>query len=206
MKKQTWLLLPLAVLLLLGCAACGSSTEPSGAPDAPDASVSEAGGSAEPSAPLALETLCVEFVAAGRGEEELLQLRGALPEALIAALKEESVEVGQVSVSFGTSAEATAAALESGAVQAGFLPAETFFAHEDRLRAAALENGGEPSPELCVLAVRAEEDERLVAALQSALPKLAPVLAHYVPGGDFTVDADALDALRQSIETAETTE
>jgi ABC-type phosphate/phosphonate transport system substrate-binding protein len=101
-----------AAAVLTGC----------GAPAVPAASSAASSAAASPAdTPLTIETLQVELprtldTQAGR----------AAMEALPARLAEQGVEVGAVSVTFGTSYAATAAALDQGGVQLAFLPAADF--------------------------------------------------------------------------------
>ena len=76
----------------------------------------------------------MEFVAGDRDTDELIELKKELPPLLIGALADEGVTVGRVNVTFGASDEATADALARGSVQVGFVPMETYLAHEDALR------------------------------------------------------------------------
>ena len=123
MKRIFSLLLALALLAAL--AGCGKR-EPT--PDKPD----------EPTPPpedgITLAELNVEFVAGERDPDELMKLKKELPPLLIDALADEGVTVGKVNVTFGASDEATADALARGTVQVGFMPMETYLAHDDVLR------------------------------------------------------------------------
>lgn len=114
--KKISLLLVLA--LLLGLTACGRK-EPE--PETPPA---EEG-------PIRLETLKVEISRGGLGTEQLAAAVKELPEALKAALAAAGAEVGEITVTVGSSASATAQALAAGGVDLAFLPAE-----------AALRDGG----------------------------------------------------------------
>ena len=129
----------LALLLALSLAACGRDT-PLPAP-APDSSAAE-----EPPS-LRLDTLNIEFVIGERGVSELMALQRELPPLLIAALADEGCAVGQINVTFGASADATARSLQSGAVDAAFLPSEACVLPDFRLRLVALENASVPAAE-----------------------------------------------------------
>ena len=96
--------------LLTGLAGCGQEvTEPS-----------------VPDEPLALETLAVEISKNGLSTEQLLEDKRQLPNQLRDAFSQAGVEIGQVTVTIGSSPAATAQALEEGSVDLAFLPAEDF--------------------------------------------------------------------------------
>lgn len=136
MKRLFALLL--ALTLALSLAACGDSTPPSPAPD--DAVADEP-------AALHLDVLNIEFVVGDRSAAELMALQKELPPLLIAALADEGCTVEQISITFGASADATAQALQSGAVDIAFLPSEACVLSDFRLRLIALENAFVPAGE-----------------------------------------------------------
>ena len=122
----------LALTLALSLAACGEKTAaPFPAPDEPDA---------EEPVSLTFDALNVEFVVGERGVSELMALQRELPPLLIAALAGEGCAVEKINITFGASADATARSLNSGAVDAAFLPSEACVLSDFRLRLAALEN------------------------------------------------------------------
>ena len=126
MKRLFALLLALSLALTL--AACGSKTAaPSPAPDEPDA---------QEQVSLTFDELNVEFVAGGRRASELMALQKELPPLLIDALAQQGCTVGKVSITFGTSADATVQALKSGSIDVAFLPSEVYAACGTSLRVA----------------------------------------------------------------------
>lgn len=104
-----------ALLLLWGLSACGRQTGPASSSPALT------------SEPLKLETLRLELT---RGDElpaaALMAAARTLPDALKAALADQSVEVGAVEVTVGASPAATAQALREGGVDLAVLPGEAF--------------------------------------------------------------------------------
>ena len=137
MKHLFALLLALTLALFL--AACGGDAPaPSPAPNEPAAEEPEA---------LQLDTLNVEFVVGDRAASELMALQKELPPLLIAALADEGCTVGKISITFGTSADATARSLHSGNIDVAFLPNETCVLSDFRLRLVALENASVPATE-----------------------------------------------------------
>ena len=136
MKRLFALLL--ALTLALSLAACGDSTPPSPAPD--DALADEP-------AALHLDVLNIEFVVGDRSAAELMALQKELPPLLIAALADEGCTVEQISITFGASADATAQALQSGAVDIAFLPSEAYVLSDASLRLIALEYAFVPAGE-----------------------------------------------------------
>lgn len=111
MKNHLLPLLLLPVLLLAGCREGPASSAGSGDP----------GASSLPEEPLIVENLAVELPR----DLDTASARAAM-EGLPALLAPHGVTVGQVSVTFGTSYAATAAALDQGGVQLAFLPAADF--------------------------------------------------------------------------------
>lgn len=193
MKKRIAAVLLAALCLTL--AACKQPAGPQPAAPGTDAPQSSAQTPAQPSAPdapepppepLRLNALNVEFAVAGHEENALLALQKSFPAALTDALKAQNVEVGSVSVTFGTSGEATQTAMLGGAVQLAFLPAEDYFPYRGGM-VVALEDGVDAalSQGLLVAAASDDEsaDERLADVLRDALPSLASVLAPYTDGG-----------------------
>ena len=111
MKKISLLL---ALALLLGLTACGREE-----PEPVEPPVEEG--------PLYLETLAVELSRGGLGARELSAAVKELPEALRDCLADTgTVEIGEVRVTVGSSASATAQALAEGNIDLAFLPAEAF--------------------------------------------------------------------------------
>lgn len=138
MPRKFFVLLLALTLLLCACAKQPDPIDPT--PDAPDA--------LPQGFAVTLAELSVEFVIGERSVDELAQLQKTLPALLIAALAEQNVAVSTVHVTFGASAEATAEALRAGSVQVGFLPAETYLAHEAALHLAAV---GQPGTGVAIL-------------------------------------------------------
>lgn len=129
MKKLSLLL---ALILLLGLAACGRQ-EPEALP-------------AEES-PVQLETLTVEISKGGLGTQQLAAAVKELPEVLrdyFAATG--AVEIGEVSVTVGSSASATAQALAEGHIDLAFLPAEAFL-RDGGGAVALLADAQQPQPD-----------------------------------------------------------
>lgn len=154
----------LALALLAALAGCGKR-EPT--PDKPD----------EPTPPpedgITLAELNVEFVAGERNPDELMKLKKELPPLLIDALADEGVTVGKVNVTFGASDEATADALARGTVQVGFVPMETYLAHDDAQRPVCSQI---PTPDMSLDTVFLlfTESERSLAAQEQ------PIASDYV--------------------------
>lgn len=203
MRRYLSALLLAALCLLL--AACARAGQPGGAENAepPAAGDPAEDPGAATDEPLKLGVLNVEFAAAGHEEDALLALQKDFPAALTEALDAQAVEVGSVSVTFGTSGEATQTAMRDHAVQLAFLAAEDYFpyrggmivAHEDL-----------PDEELSVstgLIVAAASDDahadgRFTEALRAALDGLAPALASYTgdsAAGRYVFDAERLEAI-----------
>ena len=174
---KRWLL-PLALAACLMLTACQKAADPAPQP----AEDEPATPSVEESQPLALERLNVEFVVDGRDPDELMALRADFPEALRAALEKRNVTVGEIAVTFGTSGEATEAALQNGEVQLAFLSAEDYYPYRSG-QIVAVEQGSEPALTLglIVSAVSddAEADDRFADSLRDALPELTDALAPY---------------------------
>lgn len=79
-----------------------------------------------PEEPLMLESLAVEISKNGLSTERLLQAKRELPKQLQTAFSQAGVDIGQVTVTIGSSPDATAQALKEGTVDLAFLPAEDF--------------------------------------------------------------------------------
>lgn len=177
MKRNTRAALLLTALLCLLLTACGQQTEP-GTPDEPSVPVS----TPLVVTPRKIGALNVEFAAGGRDVNALLALQKKFPQALTDALKKQNVEVDAVNVTFGTSDEATAAALMTGAVDIGFLPAATVM-EEGMDGVAAVEQGEGPDLSLGMIVLNQNWETARVtdiaAALRAALPDLQPVLTRY---------------------------
>lgn len=199
----------LLAALCLTLAACAGGKQPDGAenagPPALDGPVEDPGAADEP---VSIDVLNVEFAAAGHGEDALLTLQRDFPAALAEALGAQGAEVGSVSVTFGTSGEATQTAMRSGAVQLAFLPAEDYFpyrggmivAHEDLPEEELSASAG-----LIVAAASddARADERLTGALRAALRDLAAELAPYTGAGAegrYVFDAERLETIQRLYE------
>ena len=212
MNRRLGVLL-LAALCLTLLAACARGEAPGGAEnvEAPSAAPGPAEDPDPADAPLKLSALHVEFAAAGQDEEALLALQRDFPAALTQALEAQAVEVESVSVTFGTSGEATQTAMRSGAVQLAFLPAEDYFpyrggmivAHEDLPDEKLSASAG-----LIVAAASddARADERLTGALRAALGDLAPALASYTSAGAagrYVFDAERLETIGRLYEEDE---
>lgn len=141
MKRTLFLL---CILLLLPLCACG----PSGREESPEPP--ETG-------PLCLETLSVEVSRGELSTQELARAVRELPEALKAALADREVEAESISVSVGSSPEATAQAVREGGVDLAFLPAEDYAALENPPRLLLRAGEGEGA----MTAVVRPEDEVL---------------------------------------------
>lgn len=174
---KRWLL-PLALAACLMLTACQKAADPAPQP----AEDEPATPSVEEAQPLALERLNVEFVVDGRDPDALMALRADFPEALRAALEKRNVTVDEIAVTFGTSGEATEAALQNGEVQLAFLSAEDYYPYRSG-QIVAVEQGSEPALTLglIVSAVSddAEADDRFADSLRDALPELTDALAPY---------------------------
>ena len=123
MKRMLSFFLALALLAVLS--GCGKQEPTPSKPDEP---------TPPPEEGITLAELNVEFVAGDRDTDALMQLKKELPPLLIGALADEGVTVGRVNVTFGASAAPPAPARARGSVQVGFMPMETYLAHEDTLR------------------------------------------------------------------------
>ncbi len=202
-----WLFGALLAAACLAFAACARIARPDAPAPSKPQEIEDPGVPAD--TPLTIDALGVEFSVSGHDEDALLTLQKEFPAALIDALSLQMVEVGRVSVTFGTSGEATQIAMLDGAVQIAFLPAEDYFpyragmivAHEN-LSDADLSTG------LIVAAASddASYDERLVTALRDALDTLAPMLAPYTADdaeGQYVFDAARLDELSRLYEEQE---
>lgn len=154
--------------------------------------------------PLTLEALDVEFAVGERDVGALLELQKRFPDALINALGAQRVDVGSVEVTFGTSGQATQAAMKSGAVQLAFLPAEDYFAYPFGTVVASEQSA---IPDLGAgLILSADGSERFVSALREALPDLRRVLSSYTSeeaGGTYAFDEAAVAQLERLHETGD---
>ena len=122
MKKISWLLPVFLVLCLCGCGKT-SGQEGLGGEGAPAQSVDTVPDE-QPQGPLTMKELRVEFPRDGAEAFVLMATVRELPEVMQKALEEEDVLVEKVSVTIGTSAAATALAVEEGGVDIAFLPVE----------------------------------------------------------------------------------
>lgn len=130
----------LALTLALSLVACGTQSPAAPSPTPDDAAADEP-------ETLQPDTLNVEFVVGERKASELMALQKELPPLLTAALADKDCMVEQLSITFGTSADATARSLCSGAVDVAFLPSEACVLSDFRLRLIALENAFVPAGE-----------------------------------------------------------
>ena len=97
-----------------------------------------------PEEPLALESLAVEISKNGLSTERLLQAKRELPKQLQTAFSQAGLNIGQVTVTIGSSPNATAQALKEGTVDLAFLPADDFL----RVGGAAVLLADAPQPAL----------------------------------------------------------
>ena len=119
-------------LVLALLTACGQTPEPPAPPE-------EAG-------PIRLASLSVEGSRLGLDSRDLTRAVRELPEALGAALAAQGVEAERVTVTVGSSPEATAQAVREGGVDVAFLPAGDFDALESPPELLLL--GGRFAPDL----------------------------------------------------------
>lgn len=140
---------PLLLALTFVLCACTKQPDPVDPAPVPDVPADPVTPPQEERQSITLAELDVEFVIGERSVDDLVALQQRLPDLLTAALLAQDVTVGALRVTFGTSAEATAEALRAGSVQVGFLPAETFFAHEDALRLVAVGLPGSGAAIVC---------------------------------------------------------
>ena len=171
----------LALTFLLSLCACGQ--KPSQQPPS--------GGESElppPAAPIHLSLLNVEFVKGERDTGALLELKKTLPPLLIAALAEQDVTVDAVSITFGTSAEATAQALSMGSVQVGFLPSSAFCAYSDALHAVA-DRGNSSASHIGLYLPYGEQNQLFLEKLTS-LPWTEAFSRDDLAGAKWAVPAD----------------
>lgn len=170
MKRWLLSLFILAQALLL--ASCG--LRPAGTPP-------------EREGPLRLESLSVEVSRSGLSSDALAQAARELPEVLKGALEAQGVEAETVTVSVGSSPEATAQAVSEGGVDVAFLPREDYDALEEapRLLLSAASAAGE-APDAMAAIVRADSEtlsgETFAAALAAAVNGLRedqPVFGPY---------------------------
>ena len=203
MKRGLSLILTLALCLAL--AACSKSgaaqggDTPADTPDVPatpDAAAPDINGGG--SEPVHIDgTLNVEFVAGERDIDELLALQSEFPQALLDALAQQNVTYDAVSVTFGTSDEATLLAVRTGAVDIGFITAETAVA-EAPDGIVAIASGEEPDLSSGVIVLSSHwrtASWEPADALLAALPGLAPALARYTgaeQGGVYVPVTDAV--------------
>ena len=192
-------LLTLILMLCLALAAC--QTQPPASTDTPDAAESDASETPAPAEPLKLSELNVEFVVDGRDPDRLLALRSDFPWAMRDALEKQSVTADEIVVTFGTSGEATEAALRSGAIQVAFLSAEDYFPYRSG-QIVAVEQGTEPDLALGLIVSAVSDDpdadERFASSLRLALGELTTALAPYTgeaAQGVYTYDTELIEQL-----------
>lgn len=176
--------LVLALMLVFSLAACGEQAKPD-APLPEDPASSHEVGAADPSA-LQLEALNIEFVIGERDAAELMALRAELPPLLTDKLADEGVTVQNIVITFGASAEATMQALQSGSVDAAFLPSEALSGFRTRL--IAVENASVPAGEYFPDIDFSEDD---------GVDAVSPIYENAV-----ALSADAPDALRDAFSAA----
>ncbi|MCI9578658.1 MAG: hypothetical protein HFF98_07410 [Oscillibacter sp.] len=156
----------LGVLFLLLLTACGPA-EGEESPEPPE------------EGPLALASLSVEVSRGTLSTEELARAVRELPEALRAALADQGVEAETVSVSVGSSPEATAQAVREGGVDAAFLPAEDYAALENPPRLLLTAGDGEGAMAAMVhpedTALAGERFAKALAAAVNAVREEQPV-------------------------------
>ena len=195
-----------ALLLCVGLAACARQYLPESGKPASQEPAQEPTPPEDTAEPLRVDVLNIEFVSDGRDVDELLALKQALPRAVMNALGKQSVKVGEVCVTFGASDEATVEALESGAVDVGFLSVGTAMDHA--LEPDALERSSMPALTLSALVQKRPRSAEFTQALLGALADLEPVLAHYTgaaQGGAYEPATDELlDNLARLRDTGET--
>ena len=195
MKRALAALLSLALCLALTACAKSDAPRDGDRPDAANTAQEDVNGI--PVSVQINDTLHVEFVAGDRDVDELLALQSAFPQALSDALEKQGVTFDTIGVTFGTSDEATLEAIRSGAVDVGFVTAETAVAeYPDGV--IAIEQGEDPDLASGVIVL----GEKLSAAawnptavLRAALPDLAPVLIRYTgedQGGAYVPLTDAV--------------
>ncbi len=120
MKKTLCILALILAVALTGCRRqeAGPATPPEGPETPPE------------TAPLAVEELRLEILKTDQRSEDLLAAVRVLPERLRTALAERGVEAESVRLTVGASAAASVEAVESGGVDAAFLPADLLAAQE----------------------------------------------------------------------------
>lgn len=154
--------------------------------------------------PMHIDALNVEFAVGGRDVSGLLALQQAFPDELRDALGRQLVEVDEVNVTFGTSGEATLTAMQNGAVQLAFLPAEDYYPYGGGTIVAA-ELALVPDLALGLL-VSDGKDGFFDNALRDALSNLEAVLAPYTgpeAGGVYVYDTALLEQMQRLYETGD---
>lgn len=200
--KRIWTIFP-ALCLCLGLVGCHSYLpESSGEPKPEPDPIVDPGVPADE--PMHIGALNVEFAVDGRDVNDLLALQQAFPDALRDSLSRQLVEVDEVNVTFGTSGEATLTAMQNGAVQLAFLPAEDYYPYGGGTVIAA-ENASVPDLALGLI-VSAGTDELFDNALRDALSRLESVLAPYTAEeaeGVYVYDTALLEQLERLYETGD---
>lgn len=170
MKQRLLSLFVLAQVLLL--ASCGPGPAETGQ---------------DPEGPIRLESLSVEISRSGFSTQALTQAVRELPEVLKAALAAQGVEAETVTVSVGSSPEATAQAVSEGGVDVAFFSREDYDALEEApppLLSAAPASGEAPD---AMTAIARSDDETLsgetfasaLAAAVNGLREEQPVFGPY---------------------------
>lgn len=187
MKKLSLFLLFALVLLLTACGPKEPETEEPPPPEEP----------------LRLEALAVEIGKNGLSPQELASAVQELPEVLRAGFAAQDVEIGQVTVTVGTSPAATAQALAEGTLDLAFLPAEDLLLYGGEAQALLIQDEETENDAAQLAAVSGQPDltdGRFAAALAEVLAGLEPDRMEALGAVSFrAVTEEDLDAVRQAI-------